>query len=444
MPTIVRNVDQINGWIKDKQSNEQSMLRKLNDLFNAEVPKGRIADVIMPAIAAMWLEDRLHWEEHHFASPIVSAVMIEEQNLPVWQLCTRGGRPVLAAQARLMRMWEMLRTHDHALTCSHLSELMRVVGAWLEKGGGFAAHRAAHMYEELRRLAPADAARAGAPALIAVAGASLGQGHGFGTPDINKAFRVGPRSIPADAPHGSSALEEQERLDAEAWGGDVRQRDRLEHEIEAHVRDAWVRPAFGMKSGMEMKRADRDDSCRKIDRLFGILVGATISGTTADTAIILEGLGAPRGLHAGYYLFPVATIAAALHHTLLEVALPLALIGAIDNYHVGFYTSLEPKGGLPEELGGAERVLRAGERHQDNRHLVLWYNANGALEGCILWAPNDYDEAKNTLYDAKKMLTRVREMPRTPLQKDVARLVSKTSPLLFERLPVSFKRAAYA
>ena len=84
-------------------------------------------------------------------------------------------------------------------------------------------------------------------------------------------------------------------------------------------------------------------------------------------------------------MLPLGTIVYNAHHTLLEVALPLTLNGAID-YHVGFYSTLLPPGS--EQHSSAKtikKILLAAENAGDNRHFMQWRNNGGQVLGGILF-----------------------------------------------------------
>jgi len=71
----------------------------------------------------------------------------------------------------------------------------------------------------------------------------------------------------------------------------------------------------------------RNDLCRKIDLLFGLTIGATISNDfrprRSSSNRRLRHKEKYKTIHPATNLFPIATIARACHHTLVECALPL-------------------------------------------------------------------------------------------------------------------------
>lgn len=399
MATVVRDANQITLWVEAKQRNEQSMLYRLNNLFKTPIPRAKMRRLVLSAIEHMWAEVQANQPAHAMGA------LNDEQKLAVWE---RLRPSTQIPHFRLQRLRENLRQGERAqpvLDCNDFSELIRVIGAWLEKGGGY--------------------------------------GHA----NINKALRSGIDGIPSDKIWGKAVRQRSNPTEPRVYrfgGEEVRLRG--VHRIESHVADWWIRPKKGFNqihkmSGMEMFRAHRNDLCRKIDLLFGLLVGATISGTTTDTVIVLEAYGIEQELHAGYYIFPVATIAASLHHTLLEAGLALAIVGAIDSYSVGFYSTLRPRGGFPGELQDAQNILQEAEDHPDNRHLLIWHGETGKRpSGCILWERDEARAAKSTLFDGKKLLAHVGNLPQVPTQDHAVRLIQETAPNL---LTFDLKRQLY-
>jgi hypothetical protein len=410
--------DNIISWEKEKETNEQEMLFKLNKLFKTQFPTENIRRVVLAAF------DTMVAEVSQGKGGPTRAALEAEGNLAVWKKSEVVRVDWANAQQlwvrRLFAMWDLLGRGNNtvgALDCDDLSELIRVVGAWLEKGGGFGGYE-----------------------------------------DINKALRTGIGAIAPGTPKDWKA-----RVDARdnlQWGKDVRMRENprdkdpkkkapdgtsFHHNIEAHVARYWVRPKEGKESGMQMFRANQNDLCKKIDLLFGLLTGATLSGTTTDTVFVLETFGQQIGvgkqLHPGYYLFPAATIAASLHHTLLEVALSLTLDGAIESYCVGFYTTLAPKGGFPPELKEAQDILRKAEVDPRNRHLVLWYDGKdeGKPVGCILFDKKHEIDSYKRLVEAKGLLTHVKTLPQVPSKTDAAHFIQLMAPKLLAYLPQEFQ-----
>lgn len=146
--------------------------------------------------------------------------------------------------------------------------------------------------------------------------------------------------------------------------------------IEEHIK-----PLLGPASspGMASKRSLDGSTVLKVDRLFGLLRGADISGSTSEAASILERWGADV-LHCAYYLLPMATLVYNGHHTLLEVALTLSLNGICD-YRIGFYASLLPDD-APAELEAIVAALNDAQAEAE--HFVVYFE-NSQPAGCLLF-----------------------------------------------------------
>lgn len=128
------------------------------------------------------------------------------------------------------------------------------------------------------------------------------------------------------------------------------------------------------------------DTCGKMDQVFGLMAGATISGTTADNIFFIKRFASPK-MDPIFFLLPAATIVSGGHHSLLEVALPLMLNG-INDYTVGLYSTLFPRGSeIKSAPAGAARIrstLRSAEDDSTNHLMLLHYSGNTPA-GCILY-----------------------------------------------------------
>lgn len=154
-------------------------------------------------------------------------------------------------------------------------------------------------------------------------------------------------------------------------------------------------------SGMgTMGRAQGLSNVKRLELLFGSVLGQDISGTTTDTVFAFQKLGRNRRLlHPGYFLLPLGTIAHNMHHALMEVAFALSLNDVVD-YRVGFYGSLMPKGGLPAELGRIESLLTAAENAMAARrlHLMCYYKDGSEIPtGAFQFNRSELPELKATV-----------------------------------------------
>jgi hypothetical protein len=130
----------------------------------------------------------------------------------------------------------------------------------------------------------------------------------------------------------------------------------------------------------------------RIDRVFGLVPLADISGTTTDTVYFLERFAAPAR-DTVFYLLPLGTIVALGHHSLLEVALSLSINRIVD-YRIGFHTSLLPAGAV-QAAGRIRSALTAAETSPRNRHMLVYYargdgpSVPGVPSGCFLYEHQD-------------------------------------------------------
>ncbi len=124
-----------------------------------------------------------------------------------------------------------------------------------------------------------------------------------------------------------------------------------------------------------------EDTVKKIDRMFALPEGASISGTTADSIYSFTLLDNP--LLAGWLqLLPIATMVSQYHHTLLECALTLTKNKKI-KYQIGFYRSLAPLSGEPPVA--ITNLLDEYEDKAINRGLVAFaWTIGGRREGLLL------------------------------------------------------------
>jgi hypothetical protein len=184
-------------------------------------------------------------------------------------------------------------------------------------------------------------------------------------------------------------------------------------------------------SGISSKRSLDGSTVLKIDRLFGLLRGADISGSTTEATSVLERWGHDI-LHSAYYLLPLATLVYNCHHTVLEVALALSLNG-INDYHIGFYTTLLPDG-APDELRDVIAALSDAEAQA--RHFVVFHD-NATPVGCIEF---DRSWEKKLLKSSGfgrgvDMLANAQQLSSFPSQAEVFDLIRRTGPQLVAALP---------
>lgn len=219
--------------------------------------------------------------------------------------------------------------------------------------------------------------------VIRLAGAWVEQG-GFGdATSINLPNSNSPGTVKNAFRPGGNAV----------WGKEARDRGKgweIEDHLKSFMRDPQAKFSgmgglHGLK-GKVSKRATRNSNTLKLDRLFGLTVGCDISGTTSDSTFALELFGHELGLSAGYYMLPMGTIVHNMHHTLLEVALPICLNGEMD-YHVGFFSTLRPTAAhnFTPELTGLEEAMQMAdsEMHSEKLHIICYWNDSTPQSGML-------------------------------------------------------------
>lgn len=247
---------------------------------------------------------------------------------------------------------------------------------------------------------------------------------------IQGAYKVGvtPDKPVKGAPGWAAeyAVTAEQAVWKQAEGG--RHRGNWQGGLEQHIAD-HKGPATS--PGIAGKRSLDGSTVLKVDRLFGLLRGADISGSTAEAASILERWGYDL-LHPAYYLLPLATLVYNCHHTVLEVALTLSLNGLAD-YHIGFYTTLLPEG-APDELKDIVAALKDAEAQA--RHFVVFFE-NGQPSGCFeftqAWEKNQLRKAG--FGRAIDMLAHAQRLPNFPSRQQVVELIRNLAPGLAASLP---------
>lgn len=161
-------------------------------------------------------------------------------------------------------------------------------------------------------------------------------------------------------------------------------------EYEAGQTPAWDFMRSQPSAGMARWDVKEGDTLGKMDQVFGLTPGATISGTTTDNIYFIDKFKRLR-INPVFYLLPAASLVSGGHHTLLEVAYPLSLNGLID-HKIGLYSTLFPTGAGTSRLPGAEgaaeieRLLWQYENRWENNLMLVWYDAPRDPGGCVLYS----------------------------------------------------------
>lgn len=165
-----------------------------------------------------------------------------------------------------------------------------------------------------------------------------------------------------------------------------------------HLRDLCFMSsqAIGTRSGgINRWNLANHSAVGKMDRVFGLLEGADISGTTTDTSYLVNAFGLGRMMH----LLPLGTLVYNYHHTWLEVALALSInrqMTGID-YDLGYYTSClpaPPHGALMQaHIGNIQALFKAFE---DDFELIVKAYMPGGKPWCLHFTQAERDNLRNS------------------------------------------------
>lgn len=222
----------------------------------------------------------------------------------------------------------------------------------------------------------------------------------------------------AEKAGGSSPLQPYKQLDTQRMsfrqGGDPvwvagRQRDRVDAQHPMPPPDNAAKEFVASQHGGISASLLRDGSTvLKIDRVFGLMEAADISGTTTDSIFFVHRYSSlfaqqfQQQLLRGalddpiYQLLALATLVAGGHHSVLESGLSLSLNQGVTgvDYRVGLYTTLMPAGSRHEARGAVEHVLAYYEGNARNRLMLLSYNAPAHFDECFLFSKQGRDRAE--------------------------------------------------
>jgi hypothetical protein len=163
-----------------------------------------------------------------------------------------------------------------------------------------------------------------------------------------------------------------------------RARERIEQNLPPAPHFVAERYGPGI-TGITKSKLAEYDSVKKIDDMFALPEGASISGTTADSIYACT-IATSKSLTGWLHLLPIATMVSQYHHTVLECALTLTLNKKV-RYHIGFYESLAPLiGPYPREV---EDVLSTFERRAVDSGLVVFAWTNKGVRKGLVLGPDD-------------------------------------------------------
>ena len=195
-----------------------------------------------------------------------------------------------------------------------------------------------------------------------------------------------------------------------------------------------LRDAGKKNAGILRWKQNDQDTCGKLDRIFGLCPGATISGTTTDNIFFFNKLKM-RGLDPLLYLLPAAAIVGEGHHTMIEVALPLSMNGLMD-YTVGKYTTLLPKAsgssgstwGMDSATVSVAKILQLYEKDPRNKLMLIWYKqSDRSVEGAYVFEPDngaDMDRWDRIAKATRDMMDKTLSMEPAPSKASINKLMT--------------------
>lgn len=330
----IQNANAVRQWIQQKQELEVMLAWDLLETFNSS------AGLIQPIrnMARQALDEILQLKR---SSPIASAAVTK-----AWQ----GEMGKVALCKKYPRGFNSIDPNQ--LDAQDCSDLVRLYGAFIEIAGPLRATGAAgdRGDYELQNV--------------------LRESH-----RVDFHTRTGPGGQRTDA------IWNQDQ--AQPFG---RHRDKGQPAPTSAVHDFLK----SQKGGMAFITLVDTSTVHRIDQVFGLVPAADISGTTTDNIYFMERFknNTAAANDPIYHLLPLATIVSGAHHSLIEVALSLSLNGIID-YHIGFYSTLLPRGGR-EGAAEIRAALTAAEGNPRNRHMLVHYRGRTQVAGCFLFESRDH------------------------------------------------------
>lgn len=191
-------------------------------------------------------------------------------------------------------------------------------------------------------------------------------------------------------------------------GGDPVWKEGRQRESKAPLADTPVKEFIGSQRGGISNTSLKDTSTvLKIDRAFGLMEAADISGTTTDSIFFVDRFSRlfaaqfQQDLFRGalddpiFQLLALATLIAGGHHSVLESALSLSLNHRLTDvcYKIGLYTSLLPETSRHPAKGAIQHVLELAERNTRNRLMLVYYDRPQSIGGGLLFAKQGAERA---------------------------------------------------
>ncbi len=183
------------------------------------------------------------------------------------------------------------------------------------------------------------------------------------------------------------------------------------------------------------------DLVKRLDLVFGLSRGATISGTTTDTVFFINRMSlidealkpdstahqyyfggtGPKGLDPIYYLLALATLVSEDHHTTIEVALALALNGIVTDYKIGMYESLMPDRTGRVNAGAQPIETKLRSAQLQSRHFLVYYE-RGEIGGCVMFESTDMKIWEEVALASEQLMVKINGFAAQPTWDDIGSL----------------------
>jgi|GEM_PF-2337984 len=411
MPKLVDNKATVKKWIEEKQQLEVMLAWDLLETFNTA------PSLINPlrAMAGKAVEEMLGMDESS-----VNEAIAEERGRPNMQVLTNRlvMLPRDQSHDKKIRRSQVLQVSKQddlqaiigglgTLDAQYCSDIVRLYGTSVEKaaGKGFASYKALDDEKSGLRKGGADVWNKG------TAGQKWGR-HREGAQFAPKGeVDVGLKPI-SKRPQASSWCEKQ-----------------IEQANITNVHRFLIYQQGG-QAGFQLQDTS---TVGKIDRVFGTVPAADISGTTTDNIFFISRFSKAikhdfmNALDPIFHLLPLATIVAGAHHSLLEVALALSLNNKVD-YQIGFYETLMPnRPGFPNHSGitNIKEALAAAEKHHYNHLMLVYYESPRNAAGCYKF--DSFEQKYRNFARATDALTFFRAAPAWPSQRELFKICANKS-----------------
>ncbi len=210
---------------------------------------------------------------------------------------------------------------------------------------------------------------------------------------------MGQQQNPLEKYDQLNAQKSEKRVGGNNIWGPGRSRTRGNGALPGHFDSSAKAFINSMKGGISGSKLNDASTVLKVDRVFGLMEAADISGTTTDSIFFIQRYAQLFESQFGhlhhltgdltdpiYQLLALATLVSGGHHSLLESALSLTLNSQITGieYRIGVYSSLLPRNSHHPGRAALLNTLRLYENNHRNRKFFAYYQGN-QIHGCLLY-----------------------------------------------------------